>query len=187
MFIIAGKYYRHPIIAPKGLQTRPTSSRLRETVFNILQDDIENKSFLDIFAGSGAMGLEAISRGAKEVTFIELNKEAIRCLQTNLKNLKIATGTVLMGDFLKILERLNQEGKTFDIVFADAPYGMQKGDLTVSEKLLHWLSSHPLLKIGGRLFIEDDCEKSPHKENSTLQWVNSRRSGKAYLHQYVRL
>lgn len=183
MQITAGKFKGRPLISPKGKTTRPTSSKLRETVFNILQGQVENALFLDIFAGTGAMGLEALSRGAAHATFIEKDRDALRCLKENLSTLGMNTGTLISGDFLKGLERLYEGGKQFHIIYADAPYSMTFQNKPVSEVLLHWLDTHSLLKQGGVLFIENDREKTP-ASLSALKWVNSRRSGKAYLHQW---
>lgn len=184
MFIIAGKFHRHRISTPQGNSTRPTSSRLRETVFNILQHEIAGAEFLDVFAGSGAMGIEALSRGAKHSTFIECNRQAIRCLENNLKNLQINTQASLMkGDFLKMLEKLVEKKQQFDCIFVDAPYNMSINGQAVSNLIAQWIGTHSLLKPVGHLFIEDNCQKPP-EEPLFLAWKNSRRSGKAYLHHF---
>lgn len=185
MYIIAGKYHRHLLVAPKGEKTRPTASRLRETVFNMLQMHIEGAEFLDIFAGSGAMGIEALSRGANHATFIDNSREAVKSIQTNLAQLKIEKqGKVLYGDWRKQLEKL-PDG-SFDIVYADAPYALKEGSSTLSEFLVEWFSTHNLLKPGGFLLIEDECHKAPEAK-APLVLLNSRKSGKAGLHFYQRM
>lgn len=186
MFVIAGKFHRRRIIAPKGEKTRPTASRLRETVFNILQNDIENSEFLDIFAGSGAMGIEALSRGAKHATFIEVSYPALKCLKTNLEQLNISSyATVLAGDFMKGLSILERSAKQFDVIFADAPYQMVKNNVSVSLFLAEWIATHELLKPLGHFFIENAQKDPPLLKGDSLHLQSSRRSGKAFLHYYT--
>lgn len=180
MFIIAGRLKGRRLHTPKGNITRPTASRLRESIFNILQNEIENASFLDIFAGSGAIGIEALSRGAKDATFIEHNKEALSCLEKNLKEMNLLPQTSLMkGDYLKMLQYLDKSGKTFDLIFADAPYHLE-----TTHNLINWIATHPLLKPQGKLLIENDTEELP--EVQSLKHLNTRRSGRAYLHQFIK-
>lgn len=179
MYIIAGKFHRHRIESPKGDETRPTASRLRESFFNIVQQEIEDADFLDIFAGSGAMGLEALSRGAKHATFIENHRSALYCLETNLKKLNVKPqATVLAGDFQKMLEFLGRRGSQFNLIFADAPYAMTQ----TSIQLVDLITRFSLLKQGGKVFIEDTHTEAPEVTPS-LVLINSRRSGKTFLHQ----
>lgn len=189
MRIIAGKFRGQLIAAPKGSSTRPTASRLRETLFNVIQAETEGCRFLDIFAGSGAIGIEALSRGAAHATFIDNHKEALRALDANLSRLQLKNAaTVLYGDYLKILARLELEGQSFDIAYADAPYGLiAKTNASVSQQLIDWFSIHNLLKPKGRLFIEDIFEEAPISSTPAFTLLNTRRSGKAYLHQFQRL
>src|SRR5213075_399134 len=98
MRIIAGERKGHTIYAPKGLDTRPTSDRVRENVFNIVAPWVEGARVLDLYAGSGAMGLEALSRGAAAVVFIESELEAVRAIERNLDKLRLTGATVLRSD-----------------------------------------------------------------------------------------
>ena len=95
MRVIAGKARRLPLVSPEGRGTRPTTDRIKETLFNILQDDIPGCRFLDLFSGSGAIGIEAISRGAKEAVFGEFGKEALSCIRANLKKTKLESQAVV--------------------------------------------------------------------------------------------
>ena len=124
MRILAGRYKSHPLKTPKGSTTRPTTSKIRESLFNILQHQLENARLLDLFAGSGAIGLEALSRGAQSVTFVENDKGAISCLKENLKTLH-AEGTVIQSDVVTALKRLAKQQALFDIIFADPPYALE--------------------------------------------------------------
>lgn len=122
MRIIAGSFRSRNLEAPAGLGTRPTSDRLRETLFNVLAPRIEGTRFLDLYAGSGAVGIEALSRGAAEVVFVERATAPVKVLRGNLDRLGIAAGfrivTGSVGGFL----RRSDEGGRFDLVFIDPPY-----------------------------------------------------------------
>ena len=85
MRVIAGSARRMPLVTPKGNATRPTTDRIKETLFNIIQNDIQGCEFLDLFAGSGGIGIEALSRGAKEAYFVEKNTDAVKIITENLK------------------------------------------------------------------------------------------------------
>jgi 16S rRNA (guanine966-N2)-methyltransferase len=118
MRIIAGTHRGHRIAAPKGTSTRPTSDRVRENAFNLI-GPVDGADVLDLFAGSGAMGLEALSRGAESVVFVESDRDACRTINANLDKLRLH-GTVLCQDALRAL---GSERRTFDLVLCDPPYG----------------------------------------------------------------
>ncbi len=124
MRIIAGSLRRRTLEAPPGLATRPTSDRLRETLFNVLAPRIEDARFLDLYAGSGAVGMEALSRGAKSVTFVERDPAALKVLRGNLARLGLTEGGHLhpasAGTFLRKTRVTAAPG--FDVVFLDPPY-----------------------------------------------------------------
>jgi len=123
MRVIAGTFRSRTLKAPPGLSTRPTSDRLRETLFNVLAPRIEGARFLDLYAGSGAVGIEALSRGAAQVTFVEQLPEALGALRLNLIALKIASGVQV--DSRKVsgfLSRAEAAGQLFDLIFLDPPY-----------------------------------------------------------------
>ena len=121
MRVIAGDLRSLPLETPKGDNTRPTLDRVKETLFNILQDKLYDIRFLDLFSGSGGIGIEAISRGAKESFFIENNKEAIKCIENNIKKTKTENKAHLIkGDVFTTIPSLSG---VFDIVFMDPPYG----------------------------------------------------------------
>ena len=188
MYIIAGLYRRQPLISPKGSQTRPTASRLREALFNICQQTIEGARFLDLYAGSGAMGLEALSRGAQSATFIDAHKEAIHCIKSNIAHLQVQEKTQLLrGDTFAMLKRLEEEGQIFDIIYADPPYRTPPSSTSLfySAKIIQWLDTHTLLASGGLLFVEEDFHSQPQIEQlETLKLKDSRRMGHAALQQY---
>ena len=127
MRIIAGKYRSRILKSLKGLALRPTSDRLRETLFNILGPGVVGSRFLDVFAGTGAVGIEALSRSAAHVTFIENHAPAAKLIRQNLDSLQITTGyTILAADALTALQKLaarhTPSTPPFDFVFVDPPY-----------------------------------------------------------------
>ncbi len=123
MRVIAGIYRSRPLVAPKGLDTRPTSDRLRETLFNVLSPRIAGSRFVDLYAGTGAVGIEAVSRGAEHVWFAEKAAPAIAAMRANLSALKIEGGYTLETRGVgALLERLGKLSQPVDIVFLDPPY-----------------------------------------------------------------
>jgi len=124
MRIIAGTYRSRTLQAPEGLATRPTSDRLRETLFNVLAPRIEGARFLDLYAGSGAVGIEALSRGAAHVEFVERAPVALAVLRGNLAKLGVTAGFRIHGGSVgTVLRRMKPDaGAGFDVVFLDPPY-----------------------------------------------------------------
>jgi 16S rRNA (guanine966-N2)-methyltransferase len=124
MRIIAGSHRGQRIAAPKGRDTRPTSDRVRENAFNLI-GPVDDADVLDLFAGSGALGLEALSRGAASATFVESDREACRTINANLDKLKLH-GTVLCQD---VLRALAGERRSFGLVLCDPPYDFDRSRL----------------------------------------------------------
>ncbi len=123
MRIISGTYRGHFLKTLKGGKLRPTSDHLRETLFDVLGPLIEGATFLDAYAGSGAVGIEALSRGAREVVFLEHHRPASELIRENLAALKIESGySVLPWSVMKGIEKLVEEGTKFDFAFIDPPY-----------------------------------------------------------------
>jgi 16S rRNA (guanine966-N2)-methyltransferase len=121
MRVIAGTFRSRILQAPEGLATRPTSDRLRETLFNVLAPRIEGAAFLDLYAGSGAVGIEALSRGAKHVEFVERAPAALKVMRANLEKLALKKGfSIHSGSAGTYLRRV--AGNRFDVVFLDPPY-----------------------------------------------------------------
>jgi 16S rRNA (guanine966-N2)-methyltransferase len=128
--IIAGSFRSRTLQAPAGLATRPTSDRLRETLFNVLAPHIQGASFLDLYAGSGAVGIEALSRGAARVDFIERAPAALKILHDNLEKLGVRAGfhiyTVAVGAFLRRADaaklKSQEKREPYEVLFLDPPY-----------------------------------------------------------------
>ena len=137
MRVIAGKARRLPLKTIPGNDTRPTTDRIKETLFNILQNDIYGIRFLDIFSGSGGIGIEALSRGASKAYFIENNRTAAECIRQNLKFTHLdADGVVLQSDVFSAFARLEGE-EPFQIIFMDPPYGKD-----LEKNVLEYMSKH---------------------------------------------
>lgn len=125
MRVIAGKARRLLLDTPAGLATRPTTDRIKETLFNMINSKLPDAAFLDLFAGSGAIGIEALSRGCKRAVFVEQDKRALSCIEANLKRTKLSgAARVLASEVLAALPRLKADGESFDIIFMDPPYRM---------------------------------------------------------------
>jgi 16S rRNA (guanine966-N2)-methyltransferase len=128
MRIIAGDRKGHTIYAPKGRDTRPTSDRVRENVFNIVAPWVEGARVLDLYAGSGAMGLEALSRGAAGVVFVEADRDAVRAIERNLDKLRLTGATVVRTEAMTGLAQEATAGRKYDLVLIDPPYAMTDFD-----------------------------------------------------------
>jgi 16S rRNA (guanine(966)-N(2))-methyltransferase RsmD len=121
--IIAGRFRSRTLQAPPGLATRPSSDRLRETLFNVIAGCIEGAAFLDLYAGSGAVGIEALSRGSARVEFVERAPAALKVLRCNLEKLGIIGGfRIESASVASVLKRLIKENRQFDLVFLDPPW-----------------------------------------------------------------
>ncbi|MCR5415795.1 MAG: 16S rRNA (guanine(966)-N(2))-methyltransferase RsmD [Pseudobutyrivibrio sp.] len=121
MRIISGNKRGMVLSTPEGLDTRPTSDRIKETLFNMIAPDVYDCYFLDLFSGSGQMGIEALSRGAREAIFVEKDKKALACIEANISKAKLSdVSSVYKEDVFSALNRLKHE--VFDIIFMDPPY-----------------------------------------------------------------
>lgn len=140
MRVIAGTRRSMPLKCPKGMDTRPTQDRTKETLFNVLQTEIAGSEFLDLFSGSGAIGIEALSRGARHATFVENAKPAIQCIKENITFTKFSDDSTIMEmDVFSALERLRGH-EEFDIIFMDPPYMLEIEPHLIQRK-------HPFLSI----------------------------------------
>jgi 16S rRNA (guanine966-N2)-methyltransferase len=171
--IIAGSRKGHTIHAPRGQETRPTSDRVRENVFNIL-GPVEGASVLDLYAGSGAMGLEALSRGATRAVFVEADREAVRAIERNLDKLRLKA-TVLERDALGMLAT---ERTKYDLVFVDPPYDMYPD---LEPQLARYLPA--VLADDGVVVLETDARTEPELP---LEERTSRKYGQARVTVYGR-
>lgn len=177
MRVIAGAVRGRRLKAPKGMMTRPTSDRTRESLFNILAGriDLTDCAVLDICAGSGALGIEALSRGARNCCFVERGREALECITINLKSCDfMASATVMPSDARKALDASARQGRSFDLVFFDPPY---ESDLYAD--VPHAVM--PLLAPDGILVIECSSRRVLPDIIGSLVKVDSRRYGDTKL------
>lgn len=122
--VIAGKIRGLRIESPKGDGTRPTTDRVKESLFNIIMQLIPNANVLDLFAGSGSLGIEALSRGALKGVFVEIDSNAAKIIKKNIEFCKLGSvARVIGGSYIKVLPRLSTQKEQFEIIFADPPYG----------------------------------------------------------------
>lgn len=147
MRIIAGEHRGRTLIAPKGLDTRPTLDRVRESLFNILMPRLLGARVLDLFAGSGALGLEALSRGAAQAVFVDSAREAQVAVAKNIEALDVLDRAKLLRcDWQAAISRLRVDGAQFDLVFLDPPYRLDEaGRMLESLRVSGLLSAHALV------------------------------------------
>jgi 16S rRNA (guanine966-N2)-methyltransferase len=187
MRVIAGTYRSRIFKSLKGLALRPTSDRLRETLFNVLAPNIAGSRFLDLFAGTGAIGIEALSRGAAEVVFIENHAPAVTLIRRNLESLGINSGaTVLAVDVLRGLALLASQKQSsapgYDFVFLDPPYAAAEDYFRV----LEFLGSTELLAPGGIVIAEHRRNFDLPEEAGALRGFRVLKQGDAALSFYGR-
>ncbi|MBQ2981763.1 MAG: 16S rRNA (guanine(966)-N(2))-methyltransferase RsmD [Lachnospiraceae bacterium] len=126
MRVIAGKARHIQLKTIETMDTRPTTDRIKETLFNMLSNNIYEARFLDLFSGSGGIGIEALSRGASEAVMVENNPKAAMCISENLEKTKLKeNGRVLVCDVLAAIDKLDGENKPFDYIFMDPPYNRE--------------------------------------------------------------
>lgn len=154
MRIIAGSLRGLKLKTPKGMTTRPTSDRVKESLFNILGTRVYHAKVLDLFAGTGNLGLEALSRGALQAVFVD--RVTANLIHKNLVKTRLeAKARVFSQDVEQVLKRLANKGEIFDLLFADPPY--HQG---LAERTLTILAAHPaLLSTSGLCMIEHEGEK----------------------------
>jgi 16S rRNA (guanine966-N2)-methyltransferase len=174
--IVGGKFRGRNLKTPNTDNTRPTTSMLREALFNICSGHIEGARFLDLFAGSGAMGIEAISRGAIFTTCVELDAKAYQCIKANVELLGIEQQVQpLKMDVLKALPRLLSP---YDIIYVDPPYDQEMLNV------LRSIAQHTLLSPSGELFVEQRYDAKIHFTDCPFELIESRRYGIAHLHRF---
>ena len=126
MRIIGGTARGRSITAPVGSKTRPTQDYVRESLFNIIRWDVQDARVLDLFAGTGALSLEALSRGAKQAVLIDMDRDACNAIKKNMESTRLGENCRLIArDYRQAMDALAREGETFDIVFIDPPYKME--------------------------------------------------------------
>ena len=156
MRVIAGEARGHKLFAPDGLHTRPTADRVKEALFSVLAPDIRGCAFLDLYSGSGAIGIEALSRGAAWAVFVDEDHHSAACIQKNLEKTRMGhLGQVMTTPVSYTIASLARQKASFDIIFMDPPYG---GDHI--EETLKSLAQTPILREGGLVIAETAADQA---------------------------
>lgn len=167
MRVISGKKRGTKLEAPEGMTTRPTTDRIKETLFNMIAFDLPECVFLDLFSGSGAIGIEALSRGAKEATFVECNPVAVKCIENNLTKTKFNdNANILRTDIYEAIHKLEKENYKCDIIFLDPPYF----DVDI-QQVMEALAMSTLLNKEGYIILEQSTQ---HKISEVKGLINKR-------------
>lgn len=177
MRIVAGAAKGRRLVAPKGVEVRPTTDRVKEALFSSLQPLLPGARVLDLYAGSGGLGLEALSRGASGVTFVERAQPAVTALRRNIETVGLPGTTVVVGDVAKAL-RGDPEDRPFDLVLADPPYRMPEAELAA---VLEALTAH--LADGAAVVIERAARDGSPPWPEGLLPGSPRRYGDTALHR----
>ena len=181
MRVITGTAKGRALKAPKGLTTRPTTDRVKEALFNILGLKVRGAKFLDLFAGSGGIGIEALSRGAQRALFIEKDPKALEVIKANLALTGLGLNAlVLTGDVYKNLDYIGQQGQKFEFVFMDPPYLMD-----FEEPVLAKIDSLKLLALGGQVIVESSKRDDIPTQVGSLATVRREKYGDTHLTFYV--
>jgi 16S rRNA (guanine(966)-N(2))-methyltransferase RsmD len=176
--IIAGSAGGRPLRSPRGEEVRPTTDRVREALFNALTPFLPDARFLDLFAGSGANGVEALSRGAREAVFVERDPRAVRAIRDNLRSAGFpARGRVVAAEAFEAIERLTGEGRTFGVIFADPPYAFDAYEALLA-------AVEPLAEPEARVIAEHAAKAETPSRSGRLERVRTRRYGASALTWY---
>ncbi len=150
MRVVAGKARSLQLMMVPGMDVRPTTDRIKETLFNMIANEVPGSRFLDLFAGSGGIGIEALSRGAEHAVFVDKNRAAIQCIRKNLEHVKMSTdATVLQMDAVSAITQLEQKKESFDVIFMDPPY-----DCQLEKAVLLRLTDSPLVTEETLIIVE---------------------------------
>lgn len=164
MRLISGSAGGIPLEVPKSV-TRPTQDRVRQAVFNMLGELVEGARVLDVFAGSGALGLECLSRGAVSALLVDQDRGAAETMRRNIAKTRLTGAEIRQGDVFKVLPQLVQTGAQYDLVFADPPYAHKPGDVDLAAQLGGSEELFQLLAPGGSVVLE-----SMARRGAQLMW-----------------
>ena len=179
MRIIGGKLRGTKLFTLDGLETRPTLDRVKESLFNIISEKIIDSKILDLFSGSGALGIEAISRGAKKAYLCDISKKAINIINQNVKKTKCESQvSVLLKNHIQALDYFFNLKENFDIIFLDPPYRSN-----YAEEAIHYILRNNLLKNNGIIIIETDDKGKTEKllEEEEVEIYDIRKYGRVSL------
>ena len=173
MRIISGTLKGRKLAGPGAAALRPTSDRVKESMFNIIGGEIEGKVVLDLFAGTGNLGIEALSRGAKSAVFVEKSRQALRLLEKNLSTCQVGNRSeVLFKEAIQAIGHLKGRGACFDLIFVDPPY--EKG---LIERTIEKLLAEKIYSDNSLLVIEHDRREPLSRHDKLWSLILQRRIG----------
>ncbi|MBM7856195.1 16S rRNA (guanine(966)-N(2))-methyltransferase RsmD [Desulfohalotomaculum tongense] len=180
MRVIAGSAKKTLLKSPKGKNTRPTADRVKESVFNILSSRVLGSVFLDLFAGSGAMAIEALSRGAEQAVLVERDYRNVKLIKENLRITKLWDRAEILGrDVFQAIKNLGQDNKKFDIIYIDPPY--RAG---YYQKVLEEIVDCDLICRGGIVVVESSKQLPPPETVKTISRVRTQKYGDTMVSFY---
>ena len=183
MRVIAGKARRLILKSTPGFDTRPTLDKIKETLFNILQPDIPGSSFLDLFSGSGQIGIEALSRGAGYCVFVENNQKAVKCIQENLRHTHLEDDAVVLSrNVLSAINELALRKCSFDIVYIDPPY-----KAGYEQETLNALAASGIIHPDTQVILETDIRNDLEFIEDSDFLVVREKAYKTNKHYFLRL
>ena len=181
MRVISGIARGKNLKAPPGNETRPITDMIKEALFNVLGPDIQGTDFLDLFAGSGSVGIEALSRGADRVVFIDNSSLAVKVIQANLAHCHFTEKhEVFKNDVFKAVERLNKDSRWFDYIYIDTPFTQEN----IFQEIMRKMDGTQLLKDQGTLIIRTPRKMVMPAALKNLQRVRHNHYGESTLHYY---
>lgn len=181
MRVITGEAKGRKLIAPKGLNTRPITAKIKGALFNVLQPQLERSNFLDLFAGSGSVGIEALSRGAKYVAFVEKDRRAVDVIKKNISVCNFnKRWNIYRDDVFRRIKRLKENNEQFDIIYLDPPFTVE----TIFPKVMTALSDGKLISENGIVVIRSKADKEMPKEIGVLERYKQKNYSLSTLHFY---
>lgn len=170
MRVISGKCRGTHLIAPEGMETRPTTDRIKETLFNMIAFDLPECEFLDLFSGSGAIGIESLSRGAKRAVFVDQGDKALNCIRENLEKTRLKdSAQILNCSAQEAIRSLGQKKESFDIIFMDPPYALEGID-----ELIGIIAEYEVLKEDGYIILERSTKSIVNLPQNLVLWKEKR-------------
>jgi 16S rRNA (guanine(966)-N(2))-methyltransferase RsmD len=181
MRIISGKYKGISLNGPEGSDTRPTSDRVKEALFNTLMMDLDGSRFLDLFAGTGSIGIEALSRNAAEVVFVDFDRNALKILKTNIEKINgdESKFEIFHKSAFQALDKFSAKGKSFDLIFLDPPYEMND-----TIELIEKIYDEEIIENYGKIIVEHDRKNEMPKNIRGVVMLAQKKYGNTMLTIY---
>ena len=176
MVVTRGKYRGLKLSSLENYDTRPTAAKVKEAIFSMLDNQTIDAKVLDLFAGSGALGIEALSNGAAWIDFVDNNKQAIKVINKNCSKLKVDNYTIIFGDYQKVLTDLKRQGKQYNLIFLDPPYR-----LMIINELLKTIITNNIIEKNGIIICECSNEEQVLLEYLNFEQEKNKKYGKTKI------